>query len=1179
MAPTRGRRKKEYDVVVQGQSAEKVASEIAAHIAAKGFCTIDPRLDDDLLRQGREEIGEADARGILKQPPAMVHDGLLGEEGSSMILDLFQEGLSDSKPREFRNLLALDESMSELVNVLQLSIGQLGFGSLSKTHGLLHETGLAPEHAPDPSEHEASYWLGTLAQKKIMILLCLGPVRGTLELQPYDEEAEASEVPTIPGSFIILRADAMWHRHCAHSKAHILSCFLVGHEGRKTGSNWVPPCAKSLEQWTVERMRYLKESQAKSQEKLDLPAGWITAMNHMFHTAQRVAVRSMAARYAGSWQVENWYLSQPSGPDLVIEVPLSRWDVDQYFDPEETHWRQGKTMARHGSFVDGTEYFDNKFFGLSPMEAKGMDPHQRVVLEVGYEACHHAGYSKGKLMNKIGGVYLGSSSTVFGMVSEVSGATGGAASINSNRFSFCLGLKGPSMTCDTDGSSSLTAVHLGGEAVLTKGHGVSNEFSLAGGVAFQLGPVYLPQMQAAGLLGGLGRCFTWDVSAQGYTLGDGCGFIVQKRMADWVDGKQVLIEGEPLVASICGSSCATIGLGAAMNAPHGPSEQELVAQTLKTAMLDPLNIDAVECNGQGSLLRDAVEADSLLRVLRNDFIEAPLPLTAIKSRMGYATECDGIASLHRLLLSGMCGVLAPNNHLQQLNPHLNFDNKAALLTEPLETAMASSYMGVQSHGFGGTQVHVIAYGLLDPSRSAPPPVPEERLKQPFFNFWPGGGGELEEEQQPSRGYFIAGTWTKWRAIKMENEGGDNFGYTMTLGENRWEEFQIYLDGDDRRRLHPEKPRASKGVPVHGPDAKARGLNWRIEGRGQWLDVPTDALAGVSLGNAEKTQKAIQAISSSFNGETQSADLKLMEFGSGDVGMPGDKYRIRLRIAGRYRTVLWEKLQVEDDTPLEAPEGDYFVVGSWNNWMADQMSLRNETWSIEVELPCQGGEFQILRNEDWTQMIAPKGRLAPAREVGQGPDHCSQFRGCSWSLNGQPGDVFRITFTRAMIKQPNGKLEDEKRVSWEKVREASKSGAGAELALKSSVFAVIGSWSGFGKVHRMNSKSVDGETVYTFFVEVGREGYESFQLVQNADLSRIIHPDRPVTIPGSASRVLVSSIDQVRQDLVWALGIEKANSTGDVYKVEVVVRGDVVMSVSWTVLEDAPPKDREIFGSL
>ncbi|CAE8658061.1 unnamed protein product, partial [Polarella glacialis] len=122
-----------------------------------------------------------------------------------------------------------------------------------------------------------------------------------------------------------------------------------------------------------------------------------------------------------------------------------------------------KSFLRHGSFVDGAELFDNKFFGLSAMEASGMDPHQRVVLEVGYEALRKAGYVKGKLMNSLGGVYLGSSMTIFGQVSTVSGATGGAASINSNRFSFCLGLKGPSMTCDTDGSSSLTAVHLGAE--------------------------------------------------------------------------------------------------------------------------------------------------------------------------------------------------------------------------------------------------------------------------------------------------------------------------------------------------------------------------------------------------------------------------------------------------------------------------------------------------------------------------------------------------------------------------------------------------------------------------------------------------------------------------------------------------------------------------------------------
>ena len=113
---------------------------------------------------------------------------------------------------------------------------------------------------------------------------------------------------------------------------------MVGQESagaKRSQASWVPPCARSLEQWTLERMRYLKEVQAKTpKERLDLPAGWLTAMNHMFHTAQRVAVRSIAGRYASSWDVQAWYISQTSGPDFVSEVPLTRWDVDLYYDAD-----------------------------------------------------------------------------------------------------------------------------------------------------------------------------------------------------------------------------------------------------------------------------------------------------------------------------------------------------------------------------------------------------------------------------------------------------------------------------------------------------------------------------------------------------------------------------------------------------------------------------------------------------------------------------------------------------------------------------------------------------------------------------------------------------------------------------------------------------------------------------
>eukprot|EP00913_Durusdinium_trenchii_P010670 g10010.t1 len=175
----------------------------------------------------------------------------------------------------------------------------------------------------------------------------------------------------------------------------------------------------------------------------------------------------------------------------------------------------------------------------------------------------------------------------------------------------------------------------------------------------------------------------------------------------------------------------------------------------------------------------------------------------------------------------------------------------------------------------------------------------------------------------------------------------------------------------------------------------------------------------------------------------------------------------------------------------------------------------------------------------------------------------------------------------MIRQSNGKLEDEKKVSWEKVREAKR---GSEELAKSSRLGVVGSWrlgmsmfevfrpNGFGKVHRMHSFEADGQTVYNFLVEVGRQGFESFQLVQDFDLSRILHPDRPVTVPGPVGRVLVSQMDEVRQDLVWALGVEKPSSTGDLYRVDVVARGEVLLNVSWQQLEETV-SGKEVFSHI
>ena len=74
-------------------------------------------------------------------------------------------------------------------------------------------------------------------------------------------------------------------------------------------------------------------------------------------------------------------------------------------------------------------------------------------------------------------------------------------------------------------------------------HGVLNDFSLAS----------IKNIENERFCIGVFIRFHWCCHLTTPRRGDGCGFVVQKRMADWVDGRQVLIEGEPLAARLRGA--------------------------------------------------------------------------------------------------------------------------------------------------------------------------------------------------------------------------------------------------------------------------------------------------------------------------------------------------------------------------------------------------------------------------------------------------------------------------------------------------------------------------------------------------------------------------------------------------------------------------------------------------
>merc|ERR1719253_1972495 len=155
------------------------------------------------------------------------------------------------------------------------------------------------------------------------------------------------------------------------------------------------------------------------------------------------------------------------------------------------------------------------------------------------------------------------------------------------------------------------------------------------------------------------------------------------------------------------------------------------------------------------------------------------------------------------------------------------------MDEAIEFSMYNMYTGVTSKGFGGTNAHTVLFGesMFFAAQKAVADEQEDTgvREQMLPLFWPGGGGELEDEQIPVRGYSIAGTFTGWKPAAMEAEGTGTYGYTVTLGENRWEEFHVLLDGDARKCLHPGVPKGPKTSRVNGPEKSNRALSWRIDG--------------------------------------------------------------------------------------------------------------------------------------------------------------------------------------------------------------------------------------------------------------------------------------------------------------------------------------------------------------
>nr|WP_079092871.1 phthiocerol type I polyketide synthase PpsB [Mycobacterium tuberculosis] len=420
--------------------------------------------------------------------------------------------------------------------------------------------------------------------------------------------------------------------------------------------------------------------------------------------AEPVAVVGIGCRFPGDVDgPESFWDFLVAGRNAISTVPADRWDAEAFYHPDPL--TPGRMTTKWGGFVPDVAGFDAEFFGITPREAAAMDPQQRMLLEVAWEALEHAGIPPDSLGGTrtavMMGVYFNEYQSMLAAspqnVDAYSG-TGNAHSITVGRISYLLGLRGPAVAVDTACSSSLVAVHLACQSLRLR----ETDLALAGGVSITLRPETQIAISAWGLLSPQGRCAAFDAAADGFVRGEGAGVVVLKRLTDAVrDGDQVL-------AGVRGSAVNQDGRSNGVTAPNTAAQCDVIADALRSGDVAPDSVNYVEAHGTGTVLGDPIEFEALAATYGHG--GDACALGAVKTNIGHLEAGAGIAGFIKATLAVQRATIPPNLHFSQWNPAIDAASTRFFVptqNSPWPTAEGPRRAAVSSFGLGGTNAHVI----------------------------------------------------------------------------------------------------------------------------------------------------------------------------------------------------------------------------------------------------------------------------------------------------------------------------------------------------------------------------------------------------------------------------------------------------------------------------------------
>lgn len=510
--------------------------------------------------------------------------------------------------------------------------------------------------------------------------------------------------------------------------------------------------------------------------------------------------------------------------DARSSVPASRYKIGSH---HSSSGKPGASVTEYGYFLDETVdlgALDTSFFPLARKELENLDPQQRILLEVARESLDDAGEVgwRGKDI----GVYVGNFGNDWYDLYSTDRQRSGPYSIStthdfalSNRVSYEMDLRGPSMTIRTACSSSLIALS---EACTSMARGECSS-AIVGGTNLHLAPFLTAAISDQGALSPDGSCKTFSSAANGYARGEGIVAFFLKPLRD------AIRDGNPVRAVVVGAAANADGKTPGFSMPNADAHEELIRTTYKLAGIDEADICRTgyfECHGTGTAVGDVIETVAIAKVFADS---GGIHIGSVKPNMGHGEGASGLTALLKAVLALENRVIPPTIKCLPLNPKIPFESShLTVVSEPTPWPEGRyERVSVNSFGIGGSNAHVI----IDSAAR--------------FNITPTLESDEQDENKPHLLLFSANTshslhqmakqWSEYLEQNAENTPLSRVAYSLAM---RREHLPFRSFSVVTKHMINIKPSSTAGKST----AKAPNLVMVFTGQGsQWPQMGRELL--------------------------------------------------------------------------------------------------------------------------------------------------------------------------------------------------------------------------------------------------------------------------------------------------------------------------------------------------